>query len=550
MKEGSLPRPRRLLAAGIAASASISPLAMAGGGLAVVSVSPAAHTVTAPVGTVIAVEFDAPVDPKTVTADSFMAFGRWSGAAEGTISFSNGDRRITLVPDNAFSPGESVMVILSHDIEDAGGVPFRSAGYSFQFWTRAGTSAMDYSEIDVMSTQSGEGTRPYGGIASDLDNDGWLDITTVNEDTADLRVFMNRGDGSGLFEDMLKPDAVGNRASPSEPADFNKDGFTDICVANINDDTVSVLLGNGDGSFAPQQLLAVGGDPRGIAVLDVDGDGDVDIVNTNATSGSTVNMSLALNDGTGVFGAPTFFGAGGGGAWALAAADMNDDGILDLVIGARNTAEVIIHTGNGDGTFSFASRRSAGGGGGWMINCGDVNGDFKEDVAIVNASANNGAILLGDGAGNLGAADTYTQDGFPLATDLADLDGDGDLDWVTSSFSGDWRVFTNDGDGTYTFVEELPAPAAASCSLPFDFDNDGDLDLALIDEIADVVILMRAGGSPCPADVDGSGTVDTADLIMLLADWGKCPDCAADIDGSGTVDTADLILLLADWGEC
>jgi len=129
-------------------------------------------------------------------------------------------------------------------------------------------------------------------LATDLDGDHFLDITTVNEVTADLRVFMSRGDFSGQFHDFNRPPSpVNNRASPSEPADFNADGIPDICVANIDTSTVSILLGIGDGTFAPQQQVAVGGGPRGIAVLDADGDGDMDIVNTNSASS---NLSLLI----------------------------------------------------------------------------------------------------------------------------------------------------------------------------------------------------------------------------------------------------------------
>ena len=106
-------------------------------------------------------------------------------------------------------------------------------------------------------------------------------LTIVNEDTADLRVFLNKADGTGLFHDFLTPPSpVQDRASPSEPADFDRDGITDICVANLNTNTVSVLRGRGDGTFDPQQIIPVGLLPRGIVVLDVDGDGDIDIHST------------------------------------------------------------------------------------------------------------------------------------------------------------------------------------------------------------------------------------------------------------------------------
>jgi hypothetical protein len=85
-----------------------------------------------------------------------------------------------------------------------------------------------------------------------------------------------------------------------------------------------------------------------------------------------------------------------------------------------------------------------------------------------------------------------TPGGSIVASDLGDLDGDGDLDWVMSSFgSARWFLYRNDGAGVMTLAQSFTAPAAASCSVFLDFDNDRDLDLALVDEVADVVHLMR-----------------------------------------------------------
>jgi hypothetical protein len=395
-------------------------------------------------------------------------------------------------------------------------------------------------------TNQQQPVRVYGGLATDLNRDGYLDITTVNEDSADLRVFLNRADRSGLFHEFAQPPyPVNDRVSPSEPTDFNADGIADVCVANINSNTVSILLGAGDGSFNPQQEVGVGLAPRGIAVLDVDGDGDVDIVNTNANSS---NLSLLLNDGAGVMGAPTFFEGGGSAEWALAAEDMNNDGLLDLVVGARSSHLIIVHTAGGDGTFTQQLAQDSDGST-WMLACGDLNGDGNADVSCANSSQNRGSILLGNGDGTLAPPTGYASSPFPLATDLGDLDGDGDLDWVTSSYGGDWWLYLNNGSGDFRHTQTFLAPQASSDSLLLDIDNDGDLDLALLDELADVVILMKNSGTgPCLGlgDLNTDSRRDGLDIkpfVVALSQGGAwTPDqlCAGDFTNDGSIGEEDI----------
>ena len=109
-------------------------------------------------------------------------------------------------------------------------------------------------------------------------------------------------------------------ASPNEASDFNRDGQIDIATANTTGSTASIHLGIGNGTFAPRQVVSVGGSPHGLAVLDADGDGDIDVATSN-TGGN--NYSLILNNGNGSFNPAMSFDAGCNGEYALGAADMN-----------------------------------------------------------------------------------------------------------------------------------------------------------------------------------------------------------------------------------
>jgi hypothetical protein len=175
----------------------------------------------------------------------------------------------------------------------------RQAGYAFRFWVRTRHACANYAESQTFTNRltPSDTTRIYGSLATDLNHDGWIDLATINEVSADIRVFPNSANGTGLFNAWLQPPTPTlQETSPHQPADFNNDGKTDICEASYATNKVTVVLGNGNGTFQPQTMTNVGMEPAGICVLDVDGDADMDIVNTNHQSN---NLSLLINNGNG-----------------------------------------------------------------------------------------------------------------------------------------------------------------------------------------------------------------------------------------------------------
>ena len=463
----------------------------------VVKVSPANQSISNASNVTISIEFDEAIDPAIVDYSHFKVFGRWSGPAEVAFSITNAGKTVELIPFEPFFAGEWVTVNLVTNTKSMGGQNLATP-YAWNFWIIAAPGSLLQEEIKTIQLrQNGEGLiQTYGAYAGDLNNDGYSDLTVVNETSDDLRILLN--DGTGDYSNFAIHSMGSSTPSPNEGADFDGDGEIDFAVCTAHDDELRVLLGDGTGQFESMQTYATGAAARGLGVLDANGDGFDDIIVANRNSS---NLNLYLNDGAAQF-TTSSFDPEGNGESGLAVADANNDGIMDLFIGYYTSRQVGILLGDGSGGFTASVRKTVSGRP-WMIAVGDINGDGFADVVSANSEGNVTVALLGDGQGGLSEPTNYTVPGtgFQLAIDLGDLDGDGDLDMVTSNYSSaNYTVFENDGDGNFSMAALLAASTNASCAIIHDRDNDGDLDITGTDEGDDVVILFENSGASIVVD--------------------------------------------------
>ena len=258
----------------------------------------------------------------------------------------------------------------------------------------------------------------------DFNGDGNLDVAVGNEDPGSISVLL--GDGAGGFGAPTDFAIPAFSAASLAVGDVNGDAALDLVVGTPRD-SVSVLLGNGDGTFRTHTEVPAGVDPEAVAVADVNGDGTLDLM---ATGPDQIGVSVLLGHGDGTFGAQTDY-ANRSGPYAVAVGDLNRDGTLDLVT-ADYGDDVSVLLGIGDGTFRSHADFQAGDGP-WSLAVADFNGDGFLDVATGNARFEHdvGAAREGDRNARRQNRPRRRRKSFSIAA--ADLNGDGRPDLVAAN---------------------------------------------------------------------------------------------------------------------
>ncbi len=296
-------------------------------------------------------------------------------------------------------------------------------------------------------------------------------------------------------------------------ADFNNDGVADLATAD-DDGSITVLLGNGDGTFRRIDTIA-GTRLSDIAVADFNRDGKPDLVVLNHPTSSTASVLVLLGNGDGTFRAPLLLTGAGSTSTAIAAGDLDGDGNPDVVALSATTEtnsggntiannHLTILYGNGAGTFTRTQTLDHIGHvpesyeGGYNVNhisVADLNGDNRADIAFTEccggADVELGAFgyVRNNGGGSFTNVDLGT---FAIANDLSlsDINQDGYLDYLLPYFGCHTPCYGTDivynpAHGTshtaflpdaYPFPSDYSAPYSAAAA---DFDNDGRKDVTV-----------------------------------------------------------------------
>jgi hypothetical protein len=364
------------------------------------------------------------------------------------------------------------------------------------------------------------GVYAFSVAVGDFNGDGKADQAVANEcpdnncNVGAVSVLLGNGDGT--FQPAQTYYSGGVEAYSVAVGDVNKDGKADLIVANgcqsaslCTNGVVGILLGNGDGTFQPAQTYSTGGVvASSVATADVNADGDLDLIVANQCLDSTCasgSVSVLLGNGNGTFQSPQTYPSGGLTAVSVMVGDLNRDRKLDLVVAnqcqssGNCNGNVGVLLGNGNGTFQPAQSYASGGYTAVAVAVGDFNGDGNADLAVANQCQSNGkcsngsvGVLLGNGDGTFQIAQNYASGGsYTTAVAASDLNGDRRTDLVLvnqcrafgSCGVGSVSVLLGNGDGTFQPGQNYISDGVFAQSLGVaDWNGDKKPDLAVVNQ--------------------------------------------------------------------
>lgn len=312
-------------------------------------------------------------------------------------------------------------------------------------------------------------TGPSGIASGDVSGDGKLDLAVANYNSGTVSIYLGNGDGS--FGNQVTY-TVGSLPEFLALSDLNADSKLDLVVPNRGGNTVSILLGNGDGTFKTPATYAIGSLAATVTIGDFNADGKPDIASGNNGSG---NVSVLLGNGDGTFNPQVTYTDSN--TWGIASGDFTGDGKIDILTGSGGGLGALL--GNGDGTFQSVKLLTEPYGPLLLLSA-DINGDKKLDLVASDTTGSAVGIILGNGDGTFIPAtkiSTGTGSG-PFGLAVADLDHDGNVDVVSGNSNSTVSVLMGKGGGAFTVLPSISTAAKTSGVTVADFNGDGAPDIA------------------------------------------------------------------------
>jgi len=467
------------------AGSAVSPTAFLGDSVGIASETPTPFANAAsflPANATLSATFSENMAGASATTFVVNSFQRGRAFLGGT--FTGAGTTTLSAPAGTYRPNDVVEVTLTPGLQGPTSASRVCAPVVYRYRVASATASAAFAPDTILPLAVGATPRPIQ--VGDVNGDGNLDLLVADYNdglAGTVAVFL--GDGHGEFTAATgSPFAVGQGPRGMVVADFNGDGHLDFATANWTDGTVSVRLSDGSGGFEPVETFSAPGGPQDIQAGDVNGDGNLDIVIAEYTAGT---VTILLGDGKGGFSpAPGSPVTAGSGVYGVALGDLDHDGKLDIVTGNQNSDDATVLLGDGTSRFTAATGSPYATGttasAPSAVALADVDGDGNLDLIVPNSGDNNVMVRLGDGTGKFGSPTLWsvglTQQ-TPWGVAVGDVNGDGSLDLVViNTNTNDLTVLLNDGTGNFTGsvfgVGALPRGVTLG-----DFTNNGKLAIAV-----------------------------------------------------------------------
>jgi len=426
--------------------------------------------------------------------------------------------KVTIPHGDLADPGMGIIMV-QNPFPSTPPVPLQSNAMLFPISTSETNVAFANSSISV-------GTNPRGIAAGDFTGNGKQDLAIVNSTDNTLTILLSNGDGT-FTQAVGSPIYLGNNLQPVAVTvgDFNNDEILDLAVANETDNSVSILLGKGDGTFTlgGTRFSTSGQNPVALAAVDLDGDGFLDLAVVNQTNLSTsacknngsVALLLGAGDGTFTLLPPSHFSnytitishsvnpiCVGASPNSIVVADFSGDSLPDLAVtagsgGSCNPGVGVVTVMDNNDTFlgtslflpspvSYCAGKAPS-----SLAAGDFNNDGMVDVAVSDLSDGSVSILLNQGTTFQQPPLNFLSHGTgPSYVIAGDFNSDQNIDLAIVSPAG-VSIMPGDGSGNFTSVQgPFNAGTTPLAAVAADFNGDGRLDLALVNGNANAATIM------------------------------------------------------------
>jgi hypothetical protein len=374
---------------------------------------------------------------------------------------------------------------------------------------------------------TGSSSRPYSIAIGHLNNDTKMDIIVANSGNENIGILFGYGNGSFTTEMTY---SIGTGSNPQNVVvdDFNKDNQLDVALTNPREDSIIVLIGNGNGTFSTDLTYSTGSgsNPSSLVIGNLNNDEYLDLVVANEGT-DTIGIFFGFDYilftkqkpcETGDIETP----------YSLTVGDFNNDGYLDIATGLYSTNNIGIFLGYGNGTFKpmmkYAHTPSSHT---WGITVGDFNNDRQLDITVANWGINGIGVILGYGNGSFAEPILYStgSGSRSVSVTVADLNNDNCLDIIAGNYGGhSIAVFLGYGNGSFrdAIILSTGQSSRSFAVTTADINNDSQLDIIVANSgLSNIGVFLGYGNGSFQEQITSSSGDYSAPWGVDVGDFNK-----------------------------